>query len=225
MSSPRDAFLQRVRQAVAAGNQAGAAAPLPERGTVGYQGSGADPVARFCAELTAAGGRPHRVADDAAAVACILDLLAEKSARRVLLSASLILERLGLADRLRAAGLEVTSSDTLPPAAGREPFFAADVGITGVDYLIAETGSVVLLAAREEPRSVSLLPPVHIAVAERRQLLPDLFDLFDPQRWQGQGPPSCLSVITGPSKTGDIELRLVTGVHGPGAVHVVLLGT
>jgi L-lactate utilization protein LutC len=224
MSSPRDAFLQRVRQAVAAGNRAGGATPLPERGTVGYQGAGADPVARFCAELTANGGRPHLVAGDAAAVARILELLKEKSARRVLLSASLLLERLNLADRLRAAGLETATSDTLAPATCREPFFAADVGITGVDYLIAETGSVVLLADREEPRSVSLLPPVHIAVAERGQLLADLFDLFDPQRWRGQGPPSCLSVITGPSKTGDIELRLVTGVHGPGEVHVVLIG-
>jgi L-lactate dehydrogenase complex protein LldG len=224
MSSPRDAFLQRVRQAVAKGNRAGDAAPLPGRGAVGYQGAGPDPVARFCAELTAAGGRPHLVAGDAEAVTRILELLKEKSARRVLLSASLLLERLNLADRLRAAGLETTASDTLTPATCREGFFAADAGITGVDYLVAETGSVVLLADREEPRSVSLLPPVHIAVAERGQLLPDLFDLFDPRRWQGQGPPSCLSVITGPSKTGDIELRLVTGVHGPGEVHVVLLG-
>jgi L-lactate dehydrogenase complex protein LldG len=83
----------------------------------------------------------------------------------------------------------------------------------------------VIVACRpEDPRSVGLLPPVHIAVAQRRQLLPDLFDLFAAYSANGTLPslPSCLSVITGPSKTGDIELRLVTGVHGPGEVHVVL---
>jgi L-lactate utilization protein LutC len=224
MTSPRDAFLQRVRQAVAAGNRAGDAAPLPDRGAIGYQGAGDDPAARFCAEWTANGGQAHLVADDAAAVTRILELLKDRSARRVLLSGALLLDRLNLAERLRAAGFEVTPSDALSPVACREPFFAADAGITGVDYLVAETGSVVLLADREEPRSVSLLPPVHIAVAERGQLLADLFDLFDPQRWRGHGaPPSCLTVITGPSKTGDIELRLVTGVHGPGEVHVILV--
>jgi L-lactate dehydrogenase complex protein LldG len=72
----------------------------------------------------------------------------------------------------------------------------------------------------EQPRSLSLLPPIHVAVAERRQLLPDLFDLFEINKGE---LPACLSIITGPSKTGDIELRLVTGVHGPGEIHVILI--
>ena len=76
----------------------------------------------------------------------------------------------------------------------------------------------------DQPRSLSLLPPFHVAIADRRQLLPDLFDLFEERLWaEEHGLPSCLSLITGPSKTGDIELRLVTGVHGPGEVHVVLI--
>jgi L-lactate dehydrogenase complex protein LldG len=115
----------------------------------------------------------------------------------------------------------------MAPATSRDAFFAADLGISGVDHLIAETGSIALLTQPREPRSLSLLPPIHIAVAETSQLLPDLFDLFEPALWQQRsgGVPSCLSLITGPSKTGDIELRLVTGVHGPGEVHVVLVGT
>src|SRR5207249_5699808 len=70
-----------------------------------------------------------------------------------------------------------------PPPTGFSPLslhdalpISAAVGISGVDYLVAETGTVVLAARPEEPRSLSLLPPVHIAVAERRQLLPDLFE-------------------------------------------------
>jgi L-lactate dehydrogenase complex protein LldG len=120
-----------------------------------------------------------------------------------------------------------TRSPLAKPSSGaesRDDFFGAEAGISGVDHLIAETGSIVLLARPEQPRSLSLLPPLYIAVARRDQIVPDLFDLFEPGLWTERGElPSCLSLITGPSKTGDIELRLVTGVHGPGEVHVVLI--
>ncbi len=222
MASERDAFLQRVRQAVAEGNRAGHAAPPEPRGSVGYQGGGPDPVARFCEQLAAAGGHPHPVADAEAAAREVLALAEARRARRILLGRGVFLDRLALAAPLQAAGMEVIGADTLTATGWRDPAFAADLGITGVDYLIAETGTVALLSAPGSPRCPSLLPPVHVAVAERRQVLPDLFDLFSVA-----GPPeqpSCLTLITGPSKTGDIELRLVTGVHGPGELHVVLAG-
>src|SRR2546423_674398 len=84
-------------------------------------------------------------------------------------------------------------------------------------------------AVAQGNRPGSRLPPVHIAVAARAQLLPDLFDLFavckpaPPQDDEPDRLPACLTLITGPSKTGDIELRLVTGVHGPGVVYVILV--
>jgi L-lactate utilization protein LutC len=222
MTSARDAFLHRVRAAVAAGNHAGAAVPLPERGTVGYQGAGPDPVARFCTELSAAGGQAHRAANPKDAARQVLDLAAARG-RRVLLGRGPVLDALSLADQFRARGLEVVPVDSLSPVTSRDAFFAADVGISGVSYLVAETGSVVLLGGPDEPRSLSLLPPVHIAVASHDQLLPDLFDLFALDHWPEGRPPSGATLITGPSKTGDIELRLVTGVHGPGELHVVLV--
>jgi L-lactate utilization protein LutC len=224
MNKPRDAFLQRVRRAVRAGNRPGEGGPVEPRGDVGYQGAGPDPVTRFCEELTAAGGKAHPVPDGQAAVARILELAKDKAARKVLLGHGALIDRLNLGDPLRSLGVEVNVVDQVSPDDGRDTFFAADLGITGVDYLIAETGSVVLGASPQEPRSLSLLPPVHIAIAERGQIVPDLFDLFERPGWkESGGPPSCLSVITGPSKTGDIELRLVTGVHGPGEIHVVLI--
>jgi L-lactate utilization protein LutC len=219
MSAKRERFLDRVRWAVAEGNRAGAPHPLPARGAVGYQGAGPDPVARFCAELTAAGGHPHVVADAPAALAAVLALVRERGARRVLFGTAPVFEGLDWSAALRGEGAEV-----LAAGEGREAFFAADLGLSGVDYLIAETGSVVQLSRPDQPRSLSLLPPVHVAVADRAQLLPDLFDLFEGVPWAERGGlPSGLTVITGPSKTGDIELRLVTGVHGPGELHVFLI--
>ena len=155
----------------------------------------------------------------------------------MLLSSGGLVDRLNLATKLKREDMQITTLDDLQSplspggrgaggegeASAKEAFFVADIGITNVHRLIAETGTVVMATQPNEPRSVSLLPPVHIALAERSQLLPDLFDLFDLFSPVNQAaPPSCLSLITGPSKTGDIELRLVTGVHGPGEVHVIL---
>jgi L-lactate utilization protein LutC len=212
MASNRESFLQRVRDAVAAGNRAGIP-PLPERGTVGYQGAGADPLLRLRDEFTAAGGQPHLVADAAAAIATIMQLVCNCAARRAVLSGGAFIDSLDLEKHLTDIGVEVNTQ-------GKEAFFAADVGITGVDHIVAETGTLVLASRPDQPRSASLLPPVHIAVAHRGQVVLDLFDLFEHYSWE---LPACLSLITGPSKTGDIELKLVTGVHGPGQLHLVLV--
>jgi L-lactate utilization protein LutC len=224
MTTARERMLQQVRRAVTEGNRAGHVPPLEPRGAVGYQGAGPDPVARFRDELTAAGGQAHIVPDRQAAVANVLSLVQAHHARRVLVGRGAFLDTLNLVEALRGAGAEPVGVGSLPAETRREAFFGAGVGISGVDYLVAETGSIALLSRPDQPRSLSLLPPVHIAVAERAQILPDLFDLFEARLWaERRGLPSALSLITGPSKTGDIELRLVTGVHGPGEVHVVLV--
>jgi L-lactate dehydrogenase complex protein LldG len=218
MGTERDRFLGNVRAAVAAGNRAGQVPSLPERAGVGYQGAGDDPVARFAAELLAAGGTCHVVADRSAAIATVLDILDKQAVKRVLVGVGPVIDTLDLPRLLRDRGVEVSD-----PGASRPTLFAADASVTGVDFLIAETGSIALRTAPDQPRSLSLLPPVYIAVADRGQLLPDLFDLFEKSGIEPGNLPACLSLITGPSKTGDIELRLVTGVHGPGVVHVVLI--
>lgn len=218
----RDRFLERVRQAVAEGNRAGAATALGERGNLGYQGASPDPVERFAQELVAAGGAFHRASDVAAARRLVAGLVQASAARKVLVGRGKVLDAVDPSAVLAEQDVQVLRTDSAE--ATRDALFAVDVGISGVAYLIAETGSVVAATAPAEPRSLTLLPPVHIAVAGRSQILPDLFDLF--ARFNsspGPGLPSCLTIITGPSKTGDIELRLVTGVHGPGELHVVLI--
>jgi len=100
---------------------------------------------------------------------------------------------------------------------------SADVGITSADYALADTGTLVLLSGPHEARMISLLPPAHIAVLPCERLLSGLDELFavlpDPAALT-----SSMVLITGPSRTADIEQTLVRGVHGPGQVTVVLVG-
>lgn len=224
MSDPsRNPFLERVRRAVRDGNRPGSAPPLPERGSLGYQGAGPDPVERFRQEWEAAGGQFHMVPDAAAAARAVLEIVRAATPRRLLLGSGPVLDALNLSEALASLGTEIVRVTDLR-AADRGTLFAADVGISGVAALVAETGSLVVESGPAEPRSLTLLPPIHVAVADREQLLADLFDLFAPGRWsERKDLPSALTLITGPSKTGDIELKLVTGVHGPGTVHVVLI--
>ena len=102
----------------------------------------------------------------------------------------------------------------------------AQMGVTGVDYAVAETGSCVLLAREGVSRLVALLPPVHVAIVRKGQVLPSLDELFTLRRdaFLGDDLGAYMNIITGPSRTADIEQTIVTGVHGPGDVHMVLLG-
>jgi L-lactate dehydrogenase complex protein LldG len=93
-------------------------------------------------------------------------------------------------------------------------------GVSEALYGLADTGSVVLAASPEEPRGRSLLPVVHISLLREDRILPGLDELFAAVRGQ---LPSALAIVTGPSRSADIEQRLTIGVHGPGEVHVVLL--
>lgn len=130
------------------------------------------------------------------------------------------LEVMALDDDERGDALEASRADF------RQKVIAADIGITGVDYAIAETGSAVLLPRKGVSRVVSLVPPVHIAVVESGQVLPSLDELFTLRRQDfiDGNLGSYMNLISGPSRSADIEYQLVTGVHGPGEVHMILLG-
>lgn len=93
-------------------------------------------------------------------------------------------------------------------------------GVSTALYGLADTGSVVLAASPGEPRSRSLLPDVHVTLLHEDRILPGLDELFAAL---GAELPSALAIVTGPSRSADIEQKLVVGVHGPGEVHVVLL--
>ena len=107
----------------------------------------------------------------------------------------------------------------------------SSMGITGADYAIAETGSVIVLPRRGLSRLVSVVPPVHVAIVRPSDIIGTLDDLFALRRLEyhqngvngSADMGSYLNFITGPSRTADIEQTIVVGVHGPREVHMVLL--
>lgn len=96
----------------------------------------------------------------------------------------------------------------------------AEIGVTACDAAVAETGSLVLFSAPGRSRTVSLLPPVHIAIVEPARLCYSMGELFAAYGTRLANAASC-TVITGPSRTADIELTLTLGIHGPGKVVVI----
>jgi L-lactate utilization protein LutC len=104
----------------------------------------------------------------------------------------------------------------------REAIAQTEVGITSADYALADTGSLVIFTESNESRLLSLLPPCHIAVIESSRIVASLDDVFRLRPLPGTDS-SAMVVITGPSRTADIEMRLVRGVHGPGEIHVIVI--
>lgn len=104
----------------------------------------------------------------------------------------------------------------------RELCATVDIGITSADYALADTGTLVMLSSPQEARMISLLPPAHIAVVPRARILTGLDELFALLPNPAESTSS-LVLITGPSRTADIEQILVRGVHGPGVLSVVVV--
>jgi len=104
----------------------------------------------------------------------------------------------------------------------RERLFASDLGITSAQVAVAETGTLVLESSSERSRLVSLVPPVHVAVLRANAILPGLGQVLAALE-HSAGEACAVTLITGPSRTADIELELVVGVHGPRALHVIVL--
>ena len=97
-----------------------------------------------------------------------------------------------------------------------------DAGISECDALIAQTGTVLVTNRSAGGRALSVLPPHHVVLARRNQLVPDLTAAIELlKRKYGEKFPSMMSFITGPSRTGDIERILVLGAHGPKKLTII----
>ena len=195
---------------------------------------GEDLAARLQRELEGVGGSVARVKHVAEAAQYITRLAEEKGAEVVVRWQSDLLDALEIDDALHAggAGVHTAAPTSDDDAAGRrhdmrDLLARADLGLSGVDAVIAETGTLMLTAQPGQMRGVSLLPPVHVAVARTDQVVATFADALRTVQQAGQDVQqnltSCISFVTGPSRTGDIELKLTVGVHGPGELHLVLL--
>jgi L-lactate utilization protein LutC len=221
----RDAFLARVRQAAEMGRAYRVHLnPVPEN--VGYVGVREDLVERFAAEVDAVGGQSYIVPDLEAAGVALHRLLEEAGARSALCWQHELLDRLGLADLLAAPGVTLHNAATLkslPADEQRRIMLACDIGITSCDWAIAETGTLVVCSRPGQERASSLVPPFYVAIVQGAQIVPDLIDAMNLLSVPLSHLPSNVTFITGPSKTGDIELQLTTGVHGPGKWRVIVI--
>ncbi|NRA82626.1 MAG: lactate utilization protein [Gammaproteobacteria bacterium] len=109
-------------------------------------------------------------------------------------------------------------------AAKTRLFYQTPAGITGSRCSIAATGSIVLWPTPQEPRTLSLVPPVHFVIVDAKQLYSDFATLIKEQKWQ-QNLPTNAILISGPSKTADIQQTLAYGAHGPKELIVLLLNS
>ncbi len=221
----RDDFLSHVRQAAQQGRAYRVATNDSPAGT-GYVGIDADPCDAMASGVEEAGGIATVVENWDAARHWLESTLEKHAVTSALCWQHPKLEQIGLSDVLSSRKIDAYSFShlsTLPTDEQRQLMFAADIGISSADYAVAETGTLVVCSQPGHERVASLLPPVHIAVISSQQIVPDLIDAFDDIGKSPTDLPSNISLITGPSKTGDIELQLTTGVHGPGTWYVLIV--
>jgi len=208
----RDHILNKVRTALGRSSSREPAPAPPARLAIPEWGP-EERWRRFACALEKLGGKAVLAGDGAEARQYVAQLTCGRPA---VASLSPFLESCGI-DELPGVRRRFRDAAELRAACA-----AAEFGITGADYALAETGTLALFSSREEARLISLLPPVHVALLPASRLLTGLDELLglvpDPA-----GVSSALVLITGPSRTADIEQILVRGVHGPGEIHVIVV--
>lgn len=190
-----------------------------------------DLAEQFATELTRLEGQVYRCAKDKDALEIVRGILQEHQANAVI---TWELDQIGLAGLdtlLTTLGIRVADSQIAHVGSARkerlQELDPIPVCISGVACAIAESGSLVVLSGAGRGRLASLLAPIHIAVVRTTQIYRGLSEALAAVQQQ-HGPHlfdkhSNLTLITGPSRTADIELTLTLGVHGPREVHVILI--
>ncbi len=214
----RTEFLARVSRELGRPAGAGSVGTCPgvDEELVRLTGHGEDVAKLFASRAAAAGMVVHRCAMETLG-RTVQTLLGSLGAKGVVLDHLDAPMARSVADAVAGAGVRVIDPVT---AKGLDSQFDAEAGITGALSAIAETGTLVVASDKARSRGTFMVPPVHVAIVLETQIIPDMIDLWP---LIGNRPSTAVTLISGPSKTADIEGILVTGVHGPGAVHVVLV--
>lgn len=177
---------------------------------------------RFVEEINQVGGKTYRATDNHQLLLYAGEI-AKKHGAGLIFRETCTEFGPSIDDFFHHTGIKIFSYSTLPDD---EMMSSVDIGICCSDFGIAESGTLALLSKKGCGRLISLLPPIHIALIKPQNILPSLGELF--LTLSNQSTPekpfstSCLTLITGPSRTGDIEQTLSIGVHGPKELHVII---
>lgn len=182
---------------------------------------------RFTREMVNLKGEVFPVVGNEAACQKVMELLRSHDTRQLIAWDFQHIPVDGLEQSIRSAGVEILIPEThdefrdeMVQAASQ-----AQVGLTGVDAAAAATGTLIVSTAPGKGRMPTVLAPVHIAVMTLDQLVPRIESWVAQQRAQGLATMQSaanICFITGPSRTGDIEMEIVLGVHGPAKLQVVV---
>ncbi len=219
MTSARDDILGKLRNALSAGLPFPAAETHHTDLPVTQLADGEDLATRFVAEVERVKGVVHRAASPQEALDTLKSLLIERGVQRATLWDERHLPIAGVMPLLGQLNIAQVQGDNVAVE-------TAQAGITGCDWAIAATGTLVLNAGPGRSRMASLLPPTHIALVLESQLIPRLEDWVAGRygdKLQELRTSSNITLITGCSRTADIEMSPVFGVHGPLEFHVILL--
>jgi L-lactate dehydrogenase complex protein LldG len=188
-------------------------------------------IGTFEAELQRVAGCTYRAATPAELDGILHKILGDHQAKTVACTRNPIISAAKIPAKLSGWGIEAAawpeSDHGDSSKLFREKVFTAEVGISGVEFVLAESGSLVVTSRTEGAQLSSLAPPTHIALYRRSQALASLDEVLArlPVPTDPGQPLSGRSVvfITGPSRTADIEQILIRGVHGPKEVHAILV--
>ena len=188
-----------------------------------------DLAIQFLSEVQKLEGHVYQVEDSEAALDQVAEILTDVGAKQALTWELDAIGLPGLAGVLKEQGIERLDMMVLQHAERQAQLQAleeAEIGISAVDVAIAESGTLVMLHGPNRPRLASLLAPTHLAIVRLSQIVRGLGEALTRLH---QGYPnlfadtSNLTFITGPSRTADIEMTLTLGIHGPKALHVIVI--
>jgi L-lactate dehydrogenase complex protein LldG len=180
--------------------------------------------AQFIAALSKVDGKAIEAADEVSAMDKIAELLHSLNARSAAIGEGITTDSPAAIARLSCDGCEVSGigQPNGSQAALKQRLAPVDAGIVEANYAIASTGTLVLIGEPVRPRSLSLVPPINIVLLRSTHILPDLAAVL-----RTVGPQTAadhpIVLVTGPSRTADIEKRIVVGVHGPKQLYVVII--
>jgi L-lactate dehydrogenase complex protein LldG len=175
-------------------------------------------IGQFAEVLTGVGGAAHGPLPVDEALELLVALCRERAggAAVAVSTGDPVMAKLGVAERLAEAGLEVLTPDDV---FWRERLAEAGVGVTGAVAGVAASGSVGVSCGPGAPRATSLVPPAHICLVFQGTMVEDLAEALH----RCHELPSNLVWVSGPSRSADLELVLTVGVHGPGSVDVIVV--